>query len=139
MNKNARISITLVLLGSILVTPATARGDSYPRLAFGLGLLSGHSLGYYGGAPYLPYQGYPSGYGFEPWVGFGPRYGNSYPPVAAAPSPPPIYIQQQKVMPPQTQGPATYYWHYCRDPEGYYPYVRNCPGGWLQVVPQPDQ
>ncbi len=27
------------------------------------------------------------------------------------------------------------YWYYCTDPEGYHPYVRDCPGGWMQVVP----
>ena len=139
MNKTARISIALVLLGSISVTPATAWSHPHSGLVFGLGLLSGYSLGYYGGAPYVPYYGYPPGYGFAPWIGFGPGYGYSYPPVVGAPSPPPVYIQQQQGMPPQPSAPASYYWHYCRDPEGYYPYIRNCPGGWLQVAPQPDQ
>jgi hypothetical protein len=27
------------------------------------------------------------------------------------------------------------FWHFCQDPEGYYPYVKNCPSGWLTVVP----
>jgi hypothetical protein len=29
------------------------------------------------------------------------------------------------------------YWAYCQDPEGYYPYVPDCPGGWIPVVPTP--
>jgi hypothetical protein len=29
------------------------------------------------------------------------------------------------------------YWAYCQDPEGYYPYVQECPGGWVPVVPTP--
>jgi hypothetical protein len=29
------------------------------------------------------------------------------------------------------------YWAYCQNPEGYYPYVQDCPGGWLAVVPTP--
>jgi hypothetical protein len=29
------------------------------------------------------------------------------------------------------------YWYYCRDPEGYYPYVRQCNGAWEPVAPQP--
>jgi hypothetical protein len=37
-----------------------------------------------------------------------------------------------------SQGSSNY-WHYCRNPEGYYPYVKNCPNGWLQVAPQPGQ
>jgi hypothetical protein len=26
-------------------------------------------------------------------------------------------------------------WYYCSNPQGYYPYIKNCPGGWLTVVP----
>jgi hypothetical protein len=136
---NSRIPVALILLGSLLLTPATAWCHSHSGLAFGLGLLGGYGLGYYGRVPYLSYYGYPSGYGFAPWTGFGPGYGYSYPPVIVAPTPPPVYIQQPQVMPPQPQAPAGYYWHYCRDPKGYYPYVTNCPGGWLRVLPQPDQ
>ena len=29
------------------------------------------------------------------------------------------------------------YWYYCRDPEGYYPYVQRCNGEWEPVPPQP--
>jgi hypothetical protein len=29
------------------------------------------------------------------------------------------------------------YWYYCRDPEGYYPYVRNCHVSWEPVPAQP--
>ena len=28
------------------------------------------------------------------------------------------------------------YWYYCKDLKTYYPYVKNCPSGWQQVVPQ---
>lgn len=138
---NSRITVALILLGSILLAPATAWCHSHSGLAFGFGLSGGYGLGYYGRVPYLPYYGYPSGYGFAPWTGFGPGYGYSYPPVVVAPTPPSVYIQQPQVMPPQPQAPAPagYYWHYCRDPEAYYPYVTNCPGRWLRVLPQPDQ
>ena len=44
---------------------------------------------------------------------------------------PPDYVQ-----PPQ-QDPD--YWYYCEDPRGYYPYVPDCPGGWMKVVPNTDQ
>ena len=30
-------------------------------------------------------------------------------------------------------------WYYCRDAKAYYPYVRECPSGWQQVVPQTDR
>jgi hypothetical protein len=28
-------------------------------------------------------------------------------------------------------------WYYCRKPDGYYPYVKACPGGWQTVPAQP--
>ncbi|QWF69708.1 hypothetical protein KEF85_10000 [Methylomonas paludis] len=27
------------------------------------------------------------------------------------------------------------FWHYCKKPKGYYPYISNCPGGWELVEP----
>ncbi|MDD5284746.1 MAG: hypothetical protein PHD54_02710 [Desulfuromonadaceae bacterium] len=38
-------------------------------------------------------------------------------------------------LPEQHEEPA--YWYYCRKPDGYYPYVRQCPDGWMKVVPTP--
>jgi hypothetical protein len=32
--------------------------------------------------------------------------------------------------------PAPSYWYYCPSARGYYPYVSQCPGGWLTVVPR---
>ena len=29
------------------------------------------------------------------------------------------------------------YWYYCQNAGAYYPFVKDCPGGWMQVVPQP--
>jgi hypothetical protein len=49
-------------------------------------------------------------------------------PVVVQP-PPPVYTQQPPADP--------NYWYYCENPKGYYPYVQNCPGGWMKVVPQP--
>lgn len=56
----------------------------------------------------------------------------SYPPIVAAPASPPIYIEQGSVLAPAEQ-PATF-WHYCNNPQGYYPQVKECPSGW-QAVP----
>ena len=52
-----------------------------------------------------------------------------YPPaVVVAPPAPPTYIEQ---------GGGDQYWYYCTGPQGYYPYVKECPAGWQQVAPQP--
>jgi hypothetical protein len=54
----------------------------------------------------------------------------TYPPVVVQPSPPAqVYVQ------PQQAPPAESYWYYCENPKGYYPYVSQCPGGWMRVVP----
>jgi hypothetical protein len=91
-------------------------GGHYGGFALGYGL--GYSLGY---SPYWGYGGYGR-YG----------YGYAYPPVITVPSTPPVYIQRTIVPPPEPN-----YWYYCRSAAGYYPYVRECPGGWEKVAPQP--
>ena len=35
---------------------------------------------------------------------------------------------------PEQQQPQ--YWYYCTDPQGYYPYIKSCPGGWVTVIPK---
>lgn len=89
------------------------------RHHFGLGLyFPGY---YYGYRPYYrPYYRYPS---------YSYLYGQQ-----AAPSTAINYIQREEIKPDQ---PRSSYWHYCMNPEGYYPYVKQCPEGWLQVAPRP--
>lgn len=60
-----------------------------------------------------------------------------YPPVVVTPPAPPVYIEQA-APPPQAapQSPQSW-WYYCADSQTYYPYVRQCPGGWQRVSPQP--
>ena len=65
-------------------------------------------LGPYWYPPYYPYYPY---YPYEPV------------PVVAEPQ---TYIEQ----------PGPSYWYYCEAAKAYYPYVRECPGVWLTVMPQ---
>jgi hypothetical protein len=59
------------------------------------------------------------------------------PPVYVTPAPvivetaPSVYQEQPQ---PQT---AQQYWYYCQDPQGYYPYVQQCPRAWQPVSPTP--
>ncbi len=65
------------------------------------------------------------------WGHYRPVY--SYPVVSPAPI---ISVQPvPQVIPP----PAPAYWYYCTNPEGYYPYVSQCPDGWRPVTPTPPQ
>lgn len=88
------------------------------------------------------------------WFGFGPGYYARpyyyppyyyspyytspyyYPPsVATVPTEPPVYIERGEATEPAPQTSAS--WYYCADPQGYYPYVKQCPGGWQAVAPRP--
>jgi hypothetical protein len=70
--------------------------------------------------PFFPFYGYP----------YYPYYPSYAPPTVVAP-------QQPEYIQPVPQPEETSYWYYCRDPKGYYPYVKRCPGGWMKVVPTP--
>ena len=68
------------------------------------------------------------------WPGY-PRYSPYYygPPAVVVTQPPTRYVQ---APPPESES----YWYYCQSPEGYYPYVKKCPDGWMKVVPEaPDE
>ena len=51
-------------------------------------------------------------------------------------SPPLVYVQPSPPVYAQPSPPQPY-WYYCDNPQGYYPHVQQCPGGWRQVVPTP--
>lgn len=74
------------------------------------------------------------GPGYFPMSPYG-YYPPYYPPVLVAPPPPPVYIEQPQA-PAAAPAPSDY-WYYCAAPKGYYPYVKECPGGWQKVAPQP--
>lgn len=97
-----------------------------------LGTMSGSALahGYGGHARIGFYSGpvwYPPVYYYVPPPVY---YAPAYPQV---PYTPPAYVQQQSVP------VSANWWHYCADSKAYYPYVKECPGGWQRVRPQPPQ
>jgi len=93
---------------------------------------AGSSFGFYWG---FPYYSYPYSYPYFPYSRYGYGYPYYYPPtVITVPTTPPVYIQQ---TPPTSRQYPTGYWYYCSAPEGYYPYIKECPNGWRQVDPTP--
>ena len=69
------------------------------------------------------------------WMYYPPPSPYYYPPPIYLPPPqPPVYIEQAPPRP--VAPPAQSYWYYCTNPQGYYPTIKECPGGWLKVVPQ---
>jgi hypothetical protein len=65
----------------------------------------------------------------SPWW-WGPVYPYYVAPPVVVQQEPPVYLQQPESQPQQPN-----YWYYCQNPQGYYPYVQQCPGGWMTVVP----
>lgn len=61
----------------------------------------------------------------------------AYPPAVIRYSPAPVYVErsitQAQPAPSQTQND----WYYCATSRAYYPYAKECPGGWQRVPAQP--
>ena len=111
MNRvKAVLTLSAVLLGAAASAPAFAWHHGGVR--FGVVV----------GAPFYPWY-YPPYYYYPP-----------YPPVVTVPSGPTTYIEQGGA---QSAPPRTSYWYYCAESKTYYPYVKECPGGWQRVAPQP--
>lgn len=73
-------------------------------------------------------------------------YGGYYPPpayyyppapIVVQPAAPPVYIEQAPQAAAPAPAPAQSMWYYCAGSRSYYPYVKDCPGGWQQVAPRP--
>ncbi|RFC32208.1 MAG: hypothetical protein DID92_2727745193 [Candidatus Nitrotoga sp. SPKER] len=150
--KTSKTGMFLTLIVTLLM------GVSSSGSAFAVG--GGHGGGgwrggggWHGGTRVGIYLGAPIGfnYGYYPYSYYGtPYYGSPYYPPASAYYPlvqsaPVTYTEQDdasqfqvqeipKNLPQDAQGS---WWYYCADSKAYYPYVNQCPGGWLKVVPQP--
>jgi hypothetical protein len=85
----------------------------------------------------VPAPAYAWWHGPHVWVG-GPFW-YSYPYYA-----PPVVVQLSApvVVQPSTrtyvQPSAESSWYYCESSKGYYPYIKECPGGWTRVAPTPN-
>ena len=105
---------------------------SYARRNGGFGGRVG--FGVFVGAPLF----YPGYYPYYPAYYPAPYY---YPPAVAMQSAPQVYIEQgaPQAAPVQAAPAQTNYWYFCAGANAYYPYVKDCPGGWQRVAPQPAQ
>lgn len=110
--KRTFLAIVLSALGLGWIGPAAADGH---HGHVGVGLMINPFWG--------PWY-YPPAYYYPP-----------YAPIVVEQPAPPIYIEQP--VPAETSQPQAGYWHFCESAKGYYPYVRECPEGWLKVSPRP--
>ena len=99
----------------------------------GHGGFHGHPEGFRGGGHFEGGIWFGPGWGFgDPlYYPFYPYYPYYAPPAVVSPQQPEEYIL------PVPQKEDEGYWYYCKERNGYYPYVNRCPSGWLQVVPTP--
>jgi hypothetical protein len=138
-----RITWVIVMIGLLLAgptLPAEAAGGGHHG---GGGAYHDGGGGHHGGGGAYHGRGGGRYGGTEVYIGSGLGWGwwgpdwwiAPYPSYAAPPvliqSAPTEYIQQEPAASPQA------YWYYCQNARAYYPYVKECPGGWMQVVPQP--
>jgi hypothetical protein len=118
-------TLAILLLGSVVSDDLAARGHGYTH---------GHGEYHRGHARIGVFIAAPL---FLPRYFDAPFYDYYFynPPLVNVPSAPTTYIQQGAALPSDEAGQG--YWYYCADPQGYYPYVQQCLGGWQQISPQP--
>jgi hypothetical protein len=75
--------------------------------------------------------GWGLGWAWGPPLYWGAPYPNYVMPPVVIEQSPPIYVE------PDLEAEQVYYWYHCENPQGYYPYVKQCPGGWTKVSPSP--
>jgi hypothetical protein len=100
------LTLSAILLGAAASAPVFAWGHT--RFSFGVVV----------GAPFYPWY-YPPYYYYPPAV-------------VAVPAKPTTYVEREGSHAAAPQQ----YWYYCEASKTYYPYVKECPAGWLRVVPQ---
>ena len=108
----------LALLLFLLLAAASAVAQAHGSVRFGIGIGIPAPWYYYPPAPYY----YPYPY---------------YPPAVVVPSAPSGYVEQAPAPVYSTQPAAGSVYYYCAASRSYYPYVRDCPGGWEHVPVEP--
>lgn len=86
----------------------------------------GHVGVFIGGPLYYPYPVAPVPYYYAP-----PQV------IVPAPAAPTTYVEQGQPDQSQAQAQSGGTWYYCEGSRTYYPYVKQCPGGWREVPAQP--
>ena|SRR5437868_2284370 len=157
--KILRVALAFAALASL-----TTGDAAMARVHGRVGVFIGPGFAYPYPYPYPYYGPYP-GYYYPPVVVAQPAAPPQYveqgadgqavavPPVSGSnpgmsgpqspPDPGPQYGPQPgsqsgpQAGPPPGARPAQGIWYHCDRPEGYYPYIQSCPGGWRKVPAQP--
>lgn len=121
-----RLSVLLAAFATLLSLVAfSAPAEAHGRVRGGVFLNFGVPWPGWWGPRYYTYPGY--------------YYYDDYPPPAVyveRPEPP-TYVERSDVEPAPTAQAPQHWWYWCPGSEKYYPYVKECPGGFHRVAPQP--
>lgn len=137
MKSISLILLVIALAGGVLFTPAADARSGWRRHGHGDRFHQHRIRSWHRGRWYHGHHAHRLGWW---WIVDGGWYW--YPaPLYPYPDPyvPPVIIQTPAAPPPlvvQPQPPAPV-WYHCDQPEGYYPYVSACPGGWKTVPATP--
>lgn len=105
-------------------------GDHSGGYYRGGGHRGGYYWGGYGGVVLgSPYWGAAWNYPY-----YYPYYNPYYYPYEPAVTVPSEYIKRSQD---ESEPASSGVWYFCSDSKAYYPYVRECPGGWQTVPAQP--
>lgn len=149
--KTTKISLSLTIV-AILLAGASVSGVAFAAVNWNVGVYLGAPIGFNSG--YYPYSSYVAPYYVTP--AYYPPVPVYYPPAPVYYPPAPVYYQTVQPTPViyterrdgsqirtqeapinSAQAAQRSWWYYCADAKAYYPYVKQCPGGWLRVAPQP--
>jgi hypothetical protein len=132
--RKALLVASVPVLALAATGPAQARGGWGFGLGLGVGLLA--TAPYWAPRPYYPYYApayygpaYAPAYYSYPAYGYGPYY--SYAPSR--------YVERAYIEAPTQAAPAVgaFSYFYCPSSNGYYPYTRECAGGWQRISASP--
>jgi hypothetical protein len=121
------LAILAVVVSATLSGPVLANGWHHgggwhggPRVSFGFNF----------GAPF--YGPYYSPYYYYPAPVYYPTAPVYYPAAPVVQQAAPVYVERGDVVP---EGAGS--WYFCRESNAYYPYVKQCAGGWTRVPARP--
>jgi len=128
-------TLVLILFGTLVNGSAMAE---YQGHAYGHGHNHGPIVRFgfsYGFPIYVPRYFPAPFYTYPAYAVPAPVY--AYPPAVIRYSPAPVYVERSiaQAEPAPSQGQSD--WYYCAGSQTYYPYARECPGGWQRVPAQP--
>jgi hypothetical protein len=128
-------TLVLILFGTLVNGSAMAeyRGHAYghghnhdPRVRFGFAYDFPIYAPRYLPAPFYTYSAYAV-----------PAPVYVYPPAVIRYSPAPVYVERSIAPAESVPSRVQNDWYYCAGSQTYYPYAKECPGGWQRVPAQP--